>query len=129
MTDVHDKISARLEEVCEKLNWNTLYVEEYTEAAAVKAAVLFQALGYDYGDRTPGVYNLQDTITECVIGEGQAILLHPRKKPEGRLYCSTGMLTVQAYWEDWDDNGDGQWQIEIFFDLINFAEHRVIDEE
>ena len=128
MADLHDTITEKLGEVCTKLGWNDMYVDEYTSAAAVKASALFQNLGYDYGDRTPSVYKIQDVITECILGVAASI---SRNVPKGNykdLSCSTGMFTVTAYYEEWDD-GDGQWQFEIFFNLIEFAEHRIKDNE
>ena len=130
MMDVHDKIENKLEEVCEKLGWNSLYVGEYTEAAAVKASALFQALGYDYGDRIPSVYKLQDTITEQVANVGQSIVYNTPKGNYNDLSSSSGMFTVRAYFERWDEEGMdeiGQWQFEIYFNLLEFPEHRVQD--
>ncbi len=124
MIDVHDKITNDLENVCEALGWDSLYVSEYTEAAAVKASAIFQTLGYDYGDRIPSVYKLQDTITELVNSVAKSIIHNTPKGNYNDLKSATGMFTVQAYYERWDD-GEGQWQFEIFFDLMNFAEHRV----
>ena len=125
MSDVHDKIENMLEEVCENLGWNSLYVREYTEAAAVKASALFQALGYDYGDRIPSIYKLQNTINELVLNVGKSIAMNTPKGNYNDLSSATGMFTVKAYWEEWDDFG--QWQFEIYFNLIEFAEHRVKD--
>lgn len=125
--DVHDKITNDLEEICAKLGWNSIYVDEYTAAAAVKASALFQALGYDYGDRTPGVYKLQDTITECLNQVGKSIVSNVPKGNYNDLSCSTGMITVRAYFEHWDDEEVGQWQFSISFDLLEFAEHRIKD--
>ena len=127
MADVHDIITQKLGEVCEKLGWNDLYVDEYTSAAAVKASALFQALGYEYGDKTPSVYKIQDTITECILGVAKSIIRNQAEGNYSDLSCSTGMFTVKAHWEEWDDY-DGQWQFEIFFNLIEFAEHRIKDE-
>jgi len=118
--DVHDKIVEQLEPICEKLGWNSLYLDEYTMAAAVKASVIFQATGYDYGDRIPNVYKLQDTINELFIVIGKDII-----KNLGDVYdnsqWSTGMFTAYAIF-----NYDAeQWDFEIKFDLIEFSEHRI----
>lgn len=127
--DVHNKITNDLENVCEKLGWNSFYVNEYTEAAAVKASALFQALGYDYGDRIPSVYKLQDTIIELVSSVGKSIIYNVPKGNYNDLSCSTGMFKVEATFIHWDDEDLGQWEFEIHFNLLNFAEHRIKDDE
>lgn len=127
--DVHDKIANDLEDVCEKLGWNSIYVNEYTEAAAVKASALFQALGYDYGDRIPSVYKLQDTITELVVSVGKSITYNVPKGNYNDLSSSTGMFKVEATFVRWDDEELGQWEFEIHFNLLNFSEHRVKDDQ
>jgi hypothetical protein len=121
MKDVHDKIEEDLYKVCEALGWESLYVEEYTEAAAVKASALFQALGYDYGDRIPSVYKLQDTIAELITSIGRSIIINTPKNNFNDLSSGTGMFTVQAQY----DNEAKQWEFEIFFDLLSFSEHRI----
>jgi hypothetical protein len=125
--DVHDKITNDLEIVCDALGWESVYVNEYTEAAAIKAAPLFQSLGYDYGDRIPSVYKLQDTITELVNSVGKSIIRNVPKGNYRDLSSSTGMFVVKAWFDHFDDDtGElGQWQFEIYFNLLEFAEHRV----
>lgn len=127
MADLHNTITNKLEEVCEKLNWNSMYLDEYTSAAAVKASALFQALGYEYGDRTPSVYKIQDVINECFISVGTSIARNVPKGNYNDVSCSTGMFKVEAYFEEWGEGEDGigQWQFEVMFDLIEFAEHRI----
>lgn len=130
MVDVHSKIENDLEEICQKLGWNSLYVNEYTEAAAVKASALFQSLGYDYGDRIPSIYKLQDTINELVVSIGRSITYNVPKGNYNDLSSSTGMFKVEAEFIRFDDDDEelGQWEFEIHFNLMNFAEHRIKDE-
>lgn len=112
--DVSQIIKDNLEDICEKYGYNSLYIEEYSMAAAVKASAYFQALGFDYGDRIPSVYKLNDTILElitCVI----------QKDIE---WSSTGMFRVLKVWDDWGD-GKGQWEFVVTLELVDFLEHRI----
>src|SRR5690606_26239886 len=111
--------------------WNSLYVGEYTEAAAVKASAYFQALGYDYGDRIPSVYKLEDTVTELLSSVGRSIIHNTPKGNYNDLSSSTGMFTVRAWFNHFDDDsgGLGQWEFDISLDLLSFAEHRIKDDE
>lgn len=126
--NVHDKITNDLEDVCQALDWNSLYVEEYTMAAAVKASALFQALGYEYGDRIPSVYKLQDTINELLVSVGKSIVRNVPKGNYNDLSSSTGMFKIEATYDRWDDD-EGQWEFEIHFELMSFSEHRVKNDE
>ena len=114
--DTHQAIEDELIEVCDKYGYDYLYVKEYTEAAAVKASVFFQSLGYDYGDRIPSVYKLQDTINElvsCVIKQGK----------DEATWASTGMFRVSR------GVFDGQEEFLISLELCEFPEHRILADE
>lgn len=118
---VHDKIVEQLNEVCEELGWDDLYLDEYTMAAAVKASAIFQTLGFDYGDRIPNVYKLQDTINDLFLRIGLDIVKNRDNVDFNKVRWSTGMFTVYA---DFDYERE-EWYFDIKFDLIRFSEHRV----
>ncbi len=119
-TSVEDKIDTMLTQACDENNWDPTYVEEYTMAAAVKASTYFQALGYDYGDRIPSVYKLNDTIKELVAFVGTDI---DRSRETG--YTSTGMFRVT---KQWDDSAQ-QWELNIALELQDIYEHRIFNDK
>lgn len=114
---VEDLIQEQFDETCKKNHWNPTYVEEYTMAAAIKASACFQALGFDYGDRIPSVYKLNDTIKELVASIGQNI----DENREIEWY-SSGMFRVS---KQWDDDAQ-QWELNISLELVDIYEHRIL---
>lgn len=116
---VEDKIDAMLTQACEENNWNPTYVEEYTMAAAVKASAYFQALGYDYGDRIPSVYKLNDTLKELVAFVGTDI-----DRTREVSYNSTGMFRVTKQWDTFAE----QWELNISLELQDIYENRIFND-
>lgn len=105
------KIENLYESACEKAGVDSYYLDEYIMAAAVKASVLFQVIGYEYGDRTPSVYKLKDTIRELF-----ASLLDSDSG-----WNSTGMFKVSRI--KYDD--EAQPDYEKFLELSEFGHHRI----
>jgi hypothetical protein len=119
--EIRGKIEERLEKTCQKLGWNSSYLEEYTMAAAVKASAYFQTLGYEYGDRTPSVYKLNDTILELFSMMSEDKLMNDKEM----FYTATGMFRVTGFW---DEVGE-QWEFNIALELTDIYEHRILNKE
>lgn len=114
--DLEAKIENLYVEACEQAGVDQYYLDEYIETAALKASVIFKTFGYDYGDRSPGVYKLRDTLRELFI----TVL-----KREEDNWCETGMFRVMKTYYDYEESPEFQ----IDFVLNNFSEHRIKDNE
>lgn len=114
--EISELIDNQLDKVAVESGYNSLYIEEYTMAAATKAAIVFQALGYTYGDRIPDVYKINDTIKELVA----AVLERDVD------WVSSGMFRVSKKAYDGDPDNI---KFNIMLELADFKEHRILNDD
>lgn len=114
--EISELIENQLQEASERSGYNAYYIDEYTMAAATKAAVIFQALGITYGDRIPDVYKINDTLKELVTSVIER---------DTEWVSSGGFRVSRKIYTDSPDNAE----FTIMLELAEFGEHRILNDD